>query len=214
MKKFVKIFFFSGLLVRSVPLCPAETAYKTVVLESPVLSIIDGVSWGINQYVIANLVHIGKMIKGLQTGTKKNPGAYQYKGTHYTLNQLVELESQLSPAELKQLHAEALEKVKSSILDITQPFMSHANDIKEYIVVLIQDSCKKRNKETSALLLWAEHKKGEEAYHFTKNMTTLKSVNIFCDDLLTFFTDLINSCPKAREIYVTFKQSFDAKLPS
>ena len=63
------------------------------------------------------------------------------------------------------------------------------------------------------LLLWAEHKKGEEIFHFKKNMTDFRSVNVFCEDLLTFFTDMINSCPKARELYTTFKQSFDTKTP-
>ena len=203
--------FFSCLLLVS-----TVTDAKNIILTSPGLSIIDGTSWGINEYVIANIQHIGAAIKKLQVGTKdpqeeKNIGNYSYQNKRYTLLELVELEKTGSKEEVHMLRKALVEFVRNSISDITEPFMKNANDIKEYMVQLIDESCTKRERRDSVLLLWAQQKKGTELIYFQENLTTFSAINIFCNDLLTFLTDLVRSCPKAFAKYQEVRRKFDQK---
>ena len=203
--------FFSCLLLIS-----AETTTKNIILTSPGLSIIDGTSWGINEYVIANIQHIGAAIKKLQVGAKdpheeKNRGNYSYQNKKYTLLELVELEKIVAKEDAHHLHVALLEIVRNSISEITEPFMKNANDIKEYMVQLIDESCTKRNRRDSLLLLWAQQKKGSELAYFKENLTSFSAINIFCNDLLTFLTDLVRSCPKAFGKYQEVRRKFDQK---
>ena len=203
--------FFSFLLLMSV-----QNQAKNIILTSPGLSVIDGASWGINEYVIANIQHIGAAIKKLQVGTKdpqtgKNVGNYNYNTTNYSLLELVELEKTGNKEEVALLRKALVDKVRNSISDITEPFMKNANDIKEYMVQLIDDSCTQRERRDSELLSWAQQKKGSELLYFKEHLNTFSAINIFCDDLLTFLTDLVRSCPKAFAKYQEVRRKFDQK---
>ena len=211
MKSILSRSFFSFLLLLSV-----QNQAKNIILTSPGLSIIDGASWGINEYVIANIQHIGAAIKKLQVGTKdpqeeKNVGNYTYNNKKYTLLELVELEKTGSKEEVDFLRKALVEKVRNSISAITEPFMKNANDIKEYMVQLIDDSCTKRDRRDSELLSWAQQKKGSELLYFQEHLNTFSAINIFCNDLLTFLTDLVRSCPKAFAKYQEVRRKFDQK---
>ncbi len=203
--------FFSFLLLLSV-----RNQAKNIILTSPGLSIIDGASWGINEYVIANIQHIGAAIKKLQVGSKdpqeeKAVGNYSYNNKKYTLLELVELEKSGSKEEVDLLRKALVEVTRNSISDITEPFMKNANDIKEYMVQLIDDSCTKRDRRDSELLSWAQQKKGSELLYFQEHLNTFSAINIFCNDLLTFLTDLVRSCPKAFAKYQEVRRKFDQK---
>jgi hypothetical protein len=213
MKKTLHLSLFSSLLLLSTA---CNRAQEKILLTAPGLEFIDGKSFGINKYVIANIRHIGIEIRKLQIGVKKKDesttvGSYDYKSQLFTLKELVELEANSSVNERLDLQKALLEKAKTSISAITEPFMENANDIKEYMVTLIEESCKKRNRSDSLLLQWASQKKGTELEYFKSSLVSFAVIDLFCSDLLHFLDDLVYSCPKARKEYKEFVEKLHHK---
>ena len=213
MKTNVRSSFFSCVLLLSGIFCKGQ---EKILLTAPGLDFIDGKSFGINKYVIANIRHIGIEIKKLQVGSKKKDsttlgGSYEYNGKHFTLKELVELEKNSSASERTALHNALLENAKNSISSITEPFIQNANDIKEYMVTLIEESCRKRDRSDSLLLQWALQKKGSELEYFKNSLVSFATVDTFCSDLLNFLDDLVHSCPKARKEYKEFVEKLNHK---
>ncbi len=86
------------------------------------------------------------------------------------------------------------------------PFAKSVRGAKDQMVVLIAESCQKRNRSESFLLKWAEAPVDTEMEYFRTHVTTLKALDQFCTDFTHFLDDVMRSCPKA---WAQFKKLID-----
>ena len=176
-------------------------ANTAIILTSPVIHLVDGKSFGINDIVIGWMLQMRQKVKKIFLGDQVNGklvGRYTYNGKKYTARDLVAIESQTNdpsynPVELREI----LEHVKQDLEGNFAPFISHAQGAKDQMVMLINESCTLRNRHDSLLPKWGEAKEGNELVFFRDQITNFKALDQFCTDLTNFLEDIMRSCPKA-----------------
>lgn len=104
---------------------------------------------------------------------------------------------------------ECLELVKEDFQAAVCPFLSNARNTKEPMIILITESCEKRNRPDSLLLDWAQMEGEEETESFNKQVTSFAILYLFCDDLANFLGDLTRSCPKAFRQFMEMKKKWE-----
>lgn len=150
---------------------------------------------------------LGRMVNG------ERVGLYNYKGNWYTIEELVVIEQELASAEqteqVKQDRQELYKifvSARNSFQKMVSPFINQARIIKQMTCKLIAKSCKLRNIPNSPLLDWAAIDNEIDAIDA---METFAEFRVFAYDLLNFFTDLKESCPKACEQFEAFVKEFE-----
>lgn len=186
-----------------------------ITLESPALHTFDGTSVGMNGNAVRLIMYVRREIN-MQLFGKHNPngtyaGTYCFENKNYTIQELVDLEHQLSingTAAQRSALLQVLQIAKHDFIDKVHPFMENARNSKRVMLLLIEESCTKRKIEDTTLLIkWAESKTEEEEIAvFNQEINTFARFNKFCCDLLNFLGDLVVSCPKG---VAQFKQSYD-----
>lgn len=157
-------------------------------------------------------LEIARMLFGRMAGGKR-VGLYTYKGDLCTVEDLVVIEQDLAQAEpsaqveqdKKELH-ELFVTVRTNFQKMVSPFINQARIIKQMTCKLITKSCKLRNRLDSALLDWAAIDNEVDAID---KMESFAEFRIFAYDLLNFFTDMKESCPKACEQFEALVREFE-----
>lgn len=163
----------------------------------------------------------------------------QQEGTYYTMHSLAELETKVENSKkqlenkLKQCNnqtekndleslitivkeqqsklAQHLTIVKKDFEDAVSPFLANARNTKEPMIMLISESCEKRNQPDSLLLDWAKLEGEEECNSLNKQVTSFNIFYQFCTDLNDFLSDLVRSCPKAFKQFMEMKKKWEAE---
>ena len=180
-----------------------------IVIKSDVLKIIDGTSF-VN---IGEIVRFGIQIKTLWKGKKDRStgniiGLIEYEGQFYTVEQLALLEKSPSALNMVALD-EALNLAVEHFQSIAEPYLEQAKGTKKYMVALIEQWSKQRNKPDTALLEWSKQDNNEKEA-FQENVQSFGNLNDFLEDLILFLTDFISSCPKSNEKYEAAKLAVHA----
>ncbi len=184
---------------------------KQVLLESNLLKLVDGFLINANTIeLIRNyqrgLLHI---VYGNKEGDGSRHGDYEYRGKRYTLHELSQVEQNLmqkkdmySPAEfesnIKQLESTMI-KAKDDFIEKSKKFRTVGAGSKHITSKLIEESCKKRGRKNSILLIWGNAPEDQEDEILYREAHTFLEFEQFVIDLLNFLDDLIHSCPKAQE---------------
>ncbi len=175
-------------------------ARKEIKLESPLLALVDGASIGINADVIELIRSFQRKIIDILLGDKQPDGSrrgrYEFEGKKYSAQALRKKEELLGSSQSLQ---QALAQAKKNFIDISDEFKAVARGSKPTMAILIEESCTKRNRMNSILIIWAKTKEVDENSIFDKHVNTFKDFEAFCVDLLNFLGDLVRSCPKAQE---------------
>lgn len=115
---------------------------------------------------------------------------------------------ELQYAQAKQELRTCLEQAKNEFELKMAPFEKNIRGTKSQIVVLIEESCRKRKSPDSILLQWADIEEGKEIEVVRKQIVTFKAFDQFCTDLVNFLEDIMHSCPKA---WTQFKKLMETK---
>lgn len=191
------------IVIAAILLCQTSSQIS-ILLESPILSIIDGREYGVNGIVFGLILKVRKdvreMVYGKKTADGQFVGIYMFDGKFYNLLELVDIENQenVDHAQLEAL----LEKSKEDFLDITKGYVDSIRSFKSQILQLIDESCKKRNKKENLLVKWGEELEGEEGKFLRMEITSFSDFAKFCEDLTEFLEDMAVSCPKGKALFL------------
>lgn len=208
-------------------ICAEPVDQEPIRLDSKFLQFIDGQPFGINTTTFGCLLQIRLNLKrflyGSGTNAKlcilndskltiqevarlelKNEKIYKTKKAHHEIYiegtnddewQAIKKEY----TDMKQTLEKSLAKAKDDFIEFILPFFDHVRSIKKQMVPLIIESCEKHNRTESLLPTCLNSSNGKEVDYFEKHVTNFKQLGFMCLDIIHFTTDLINSCPKARE---------------
>ena len=191
--------------------------FAPLTLEAEILEIVDDFPLGVNPDTVGMIMKLRRDLNKRRFGTKTSSGIegfYTFEGKKWTLQMLIELETQLSRsnslADQKRLATlnELLQKIKEEFIELVKPFLADARGAKGQMVILITEWSVKASRQESQLLNWANTREGEETNAIYTKIHTLKAFDQFCCDLLYFLETLLRSCPKA---CAHFKQIMEQK---
>jgi hypothetical protein len=132
-------------------------------------------------------------------------GHYLFNGKRYSIAELAEIESQhVGNAELNALLIDA----KKSFEELVAQFIGQASGTKSFLVILIEESCYRRNRKNSLLLTWATSPEEHETVIFHTEVQSFRALNDFCQDLTNFLEDLMFSCPKAMDQFKKKREQY------
>lgn len=188
-----------------------EEKQKVVVLESNLLKLVDG--FLINANTIELTRNYQRQILHIIYGNKEADGSrlgdYEFNGKKYTIHDLSHVEQKIidrkdsySPEEYERLTGQLqklLNQAKDDFIEKSHKFRAIGAGSKHITSKLIEESCKKRGRRNSILLIWGNAPEEEEDKILYEEVHSFVSFEQFAIDLLNFFDDLIHSCPKAQE---------------
>lgn len=187
----------------------ADKALTTefLTLTNSTLKDFDGVPGVFDGYSVINVTKVMNALRGRLSGVKGQEGIagiYTFHGKKYTLWQLADLDvaGQIPASEYQAL----LISVRSEFEKFINPFMSRLNIAKNFVIVLMRESCAKRNKNNSFMLSWTSVENGKEFALFHKAMNSFEDLAIFFEELYYFLGDMIKSCPKGCELAKKIKE--------
>ncbi len=173
---------------------------EEIFLTSSALRYVDGVKNLLDGAALGLILQIRREVRKIHLGApgKKNSliGCYQFEGKPYSIRTLTILEQQNNAYKEKLITL--FDKIKKDFEAIVDPFLESARGAKEYMIQLIEEFCKKRNRTDSFILEWAETDDGDESEIFNARITSFKDLDIFCTDLADFLAVLARSCQKAK----------------
>lgn len=201
---------FLGLLFFSISIA-SEDKQKVITLDSNLLKLVDG--FLINANTIELIRNYQRQILHIIYGTKEDDGSrhgdYEFNGKKYTIHELSLVEQKMvnNPSKYSQEEYEKLinelqdllKKAKDDFIEKSHKFRAIGAGSKHITSKLIEESCKKRGRRNSVLLVWANAPEDQEDMILYQEAHTFLAFEQFCVDLLNFFDDLIHSCPKAQE---------------
>lgn len=175
-----------------------------IILDSTLIKIVDGNEIGINGERVRMMIQVRRSVKEMQFGTPTPSGDfvgnYEYNNKKYSAHELMLLEADaiaMGDTHTVQDLKPCLKLVKKQFMTRVKPFMANARGAKGQMLLLIEESCKKRKRFDSILLRWGAAREEEEARQFDKDIVDFKTFDTFCTDLIHFIEDVIRSCPKA-----------------
>lgn len=188
---------------------------KKINLDSGALDFVDGKKGLMDEYVIRDIMYIGREVTKLhlgmpKPGSKQRVGKYSYDNRLWTLKELVKLEEDYRKSNKLNSLKKIFEVVTTDFRDITRPYLAVARANKKITLKLISDYCLKTNRPTSYLLRWADGHNNEKELFFA-NIKTFKDLDVFCSDLLSFLVTLVHNCPKGYQKYILWKEKFSKK---
>ncbi len=178
-------------LLISVPI--AQHASE-VVLETSTIAAV-----GINGETIALMKQYdGQLLNeliGKRDASGKRVGLYEYQGKIHTILELVAIEQR--DGQNDELRA-ILKQARKNFENMSTKFRAVAQGTKKFMSILIEESCKKRNRINSILNIWGSTDQAKEEELFDVHVLNLGNLATFHTDLHNFLNDLMNSCPKAQ----------------
>lgn len=204
----MKKLFIITLLFASASTLPEQ---KQILLESNLLKLVDGFLINANTIELTrnyqrNLLHI---VYGTKEENGSRHGDYEFNGKRYTIHDLSQIEQDLIKKEshyaapeyekLKDQLQSTLLKAKDDFIEKSRKFRAIGAGSKHITSKLIEESCKKRGRRTSILLIWGNAPEDQEDQILYQEVHTFIDFELFVVDLLNFLDDLIHSCPKAQE---------------
>ncbi len=211
MKKFALVFVvafgFSG-----------HTYTEKIIFESQdvkdIVHLIDGKSYAMGGNMIGLLLKIRQQLKGILFDKENFP----FNGKLFSVRELTKLEvaiekryhenkQELSGRALKKFEKEyqktkkelqkTLSIAQDNLIEVTTPFIERIRNVKDHMLLLIEESCLLRGRMDSFTLEWGSTAEGEEVEAFKEKTVSFQKLDLFCLDLINFLEDLINNCPKA-----------------
>lgn len=201
-----------------------EHETKELVLTAEILRVLDGIFLGAADYgmMLQSRQAIMKVLYGNRT-KDGHVGTYTFGGEKHSIRTLSKMEQQLiadfkkrvqevqngtrskmATAEEDAIFQETMQQLQELLLVVkkdfekaTAPFIEQADGGKKQMIMLIEESCQKRNRGDSLLLSWAHAKAGEETKIFHEKVVTFEKMDLFCSDLINFISDMLRSLPKA-----------------
>lgn len=177
-----------------------------IILESSLVKLVDGLSFGIDGRKIAMMFKVRKEVRKIQHGVTNGQGAingtYDFGGQKYGVHELAHIEKEAKNSNDTQSISQLMQVLhiaKKDFLNKVKPYMATARGAKKPMFMLIQESCKKRNRPDSILLRWGAAREEEEERQFEHDIVSFAIFDTFCTDLMNFMEDVIRSCPKALE---------------
>ncbi len=95
-----------------------------------------------------------------------------------------------------------LNQAKEDFLEKTSSYIESIRGFKKQILMLIDESCEKRDKKDCFLRKWGEETEGNEGHFLRQEIKTFKSFETFCTDLTNFLEDMARSCPRGKELFI------------
>lgn len=199
------------------PVAIRANDFPPLVLEAEILELVDDFPLGVNPDTVGMIMKLRLDINKRRFGAKSANGLtgfYTFEGKKWTLQSLIELEEKLmrsnSSEDQKRLAAvkQLLQSVKEEFIELVKPFLADARGAKAQMVVLITEWSVKAHRQDSHLLHWSHTKEGDETSAVYSKLTTFKTFDQFCCDLIYFMETLLRSCPKA---CAHFKQIMEQK---
>ncbi len=199
------------------PLTVRANDFPPLVLEAEILELVDDFPLGVNPDTVGMIMKLRLDINKRRFGAKSANGLtgfYTFEGKKWTLQSLIELEEKLmrsnSSDDQKRLGAvkQLLQSVKEEFIELVKPFLADARGAKAQMVILITEWSVKAHRQDSHLLHWSHTKEGDETSAVYSKLTTFKTFDQFCCDLIYFMETLLRSCPKA---CAHFKQIMEQK---
>lgn len=191
----IKALVACGLLLYS------QTALTTPIkLESKLLSMADGTFFHADIVEMLRMFQrrVSEILIGKLDENGNRVGMFLFNGSYYGSRELAQLEVDNDLQNDPELQA-VLALVKAAFLTLSKEFESAIRGTKNITIILIEESCEKRERYDSLLLEWSKTDEGHEDAIFDQRVTTFAAFDQFCVDLLNFFSDLIHSCPKAQK---------------
>lgn len=191
--------------------------FPPLVLEAEILELVDDLPLGVNPDTVGMIMKLRLDINKRRYGAKSAnglTGMYTFEGKKWTLHMLIDLEEKLmrsnSADDQKRLAAlkELLQSVKEEFMELVKPFLADARGAKAQMIILITEWSVKAHRQDSHLLHWSHTKEGDETSAVYSKLTTFKTFDQFCCDLIYFMETLLRSCPKA---CAHFKQIMEQK---
>lgn len=184
-KKIFYIGYLCAVTVSSVYVKTSEASHDIL----PTAAALDGLL--IKENDIGHMYQLGTKVEHLLKGPH-TPDAF-------SMQDLISLEQKgiMLPEKRNAL----LKDLKASFLEVSSQCLAAAHGSKTQFIPLIREWARVHIKPLSPLLRWAEVEEQQEHEHFNKTITTFEKFNEFCLDLLTFLSDIINSCPKAHALF-------------
>lgn len=99
-----------------------------------------------------------------------------------------------------------LQEAKLDLATLFIPVLKHLAGPKIFMYRLIQEFCQRRGKMGSFLLEWAHMQAGQEVAAFEKAISTFARLDELCTDIAQFLKDVIESCPKGWQQFLTLSQ--------
>lgn len=186
-----------------------EISSQSIKLESRVLSLVDGSF--INADTLEIMRSFQRMLVEILIGKKSDEGqrtgGYDCNGKKMCIFELAQYEAQLEEqknnytpevyqAKLHELNT-AISIAKSDFLKKAQKFQQTVGGSKDNLILLVEESCQKRNRNDSLMMVWSRTKEANETVLFEQKIKTARSFKTFLLDLFHFLGDLVHSCPKA-----------------
>lgn len=176
-----------------------ELENRFLKLNNETLHEFDGVFGLFDGYTVASIGIVMQNMKARLMGIKKADGSfegmYTLGGKKYCLWHLEDLEALGELPQAQQ--AEFIEAVKREFMTFIKPFMSRLNIAKNFVIVLMKESCERRACPNSFMLSWSKVNDNELTL-FQAQMKSFKQLNLFLEELYCFLGDLAYSCPKGR----------------
>lgn len=136
----------------------------------------------------------------------KKPMLYHLGNKHYSLKEIQMIEhtlqkdnKPLSEAQ-KELFSIILIQTQADLLSIVEPFLINAKAMRDFMLEIITESCKLRQKKEidTYLLKWSRIDSNEsEKVIFKRDINNCTSLSLFCSELIDFLEDFASSCPNA-----------------
>lgn len=175
------------------------------------LEALDGIV--INGGTVLIMVTVGRDLQRFIHGDR-NPADKNKRIGKYTLNG----QAGLTIEDLRQRQAadpsnpelaSILVAAKKDFEEMVAPFINQARGTKMFLILSIEESCKRRQRTNSLLLAWANAPDGHETVLFHNEINTFQGLCDFCNDLTNFLGDLIETCPLAKEQYKKRRNDFN-----
>lgn len=176
-----------------------ELENKFLRLNNETLHEFDGVFGLFDGYTVGGIGIVMQNIKARLMGVKTSDGQfdgwYSFRDGKYTLWQLESMEMHKEFTEKE--HFEIVEQAKKEFSTFIKPFMARLNIAKNFVIVLMKESCTRRGVPNSFMLSWSRVNDNElQVFH--AEMKTFQQMNKFFEELYYFLGDLAYSCPKGR----------------
>ena len=194
---------------------PTEKKYP---LKIP--SIVDGTPFGINGYEIKKMIFIMKEIEKIIHGTlnpstKQRKGKYSLREHFYTIEELIAIEKNIHTFD-KHMELEleqVLNQAQEDFIKINEPYLEQAQSGKLVTLKLMDEWAINHNRKESYILDWAKEEPGHEFDSFRKNALSLDTFYLFCNDLISFLSDLILSCPRGWQQFIELQEKKSKQTP-
>lgn len=152
-----------------------------IILESPVIRLIDGLGIGINGERIASILQIRREVRKIQNGAPAKEGGfvglYEWNGEKYGVKELAEIEKAMNDSQdadgLRTLKP-VLKMAKKDFIQWVMKFLGESQGAKGQMFLLIENWSLKAKRYDSLLLRWAAAPEGEEEHQFEKDIANFK----------------------------------------